>query len=142
LNAGIYSADAHRQTYQHLEHVARKILQAGYPVIVDAAFLKQAEREPFKALAEALQAPFAILHLQAEEATLRQRIASRQDQGKDASEATLQVLEQQLRSSETLTAEEAASAWVLDTEHPDAASAALQKLALLLMDNPDKICQD
>ncbi|MDP1896942.1 MAG: ATP-binding protein, partial [Sulfurimicrobium sp.] len=142
LNAGIYSAEAHRQTYQHLEHAVQEILQADYPVIVDAAFLKRAEREPFKALADALQAHFFILHLQADETTLRQRIAGRQELGKDASEATLQVLEQQLRNSEELTREETTSTWVIDTQHPDAASAALQKLAMQLMDNPDKICQD
>ncbi len=142
LNAGIYSAEAHRQTYQHLEHAVQEILQADYPVIVDAAFLKRAEREPFKALADALQAPFFILHLQADETTLRQRIAGRQELGKDASEATLQVLEQQLRNSEELTREETTSTWVIDTQHPDAASAALQKLAMQLMDNPDKIYQD
>ncbi len=142
LNAGIYSADAHIRTYRHLEQVASELLQAGYPAIVDAAFLKQAEREPFKALADALQAPFFILHLQADEATLRQRIAGRQELAKDASEATLQVLELQLRSSEELTREETFSCWVIDTEHPEAASAVLQKLARQLMDNPDKICQD
>ena len=118
LNAGIYSPDAHDQTYQHLEQVARAIVQAGYPVIVDAAFLKQAEREPFKALADALQVPFFILHLQADEATLRKRIAGRQKIGKDASEATLQVLEQQLQNSEELAHEETASTWVIEYGTP------------------------
>ena len=142
LNAGIYSADAHRQTYRHLEQVAQEILQAGYPVIVDAAFLRQAERRAFHALAAALQVPFIILHLQAGETTLRQRIAGRQEQEKDASEATLQVLELQLQGSDELTPEETASTFVLDTEHPKTTRAALQKLARQLMDNPDKICQD
>ncbi|PWB52666.1 MAG: aminoglycoside phosphotransferase [Nitrosomonadales bacterium] len=142
LRSGIYSPDAHMQTYRHLEQVAREILQAGYPAIVDAAFLKQAERQAFQALSDALQVPFIILHLHADEATLRQRIAGRQELGKDASEATLKVLELQLQGSDELTREEAASAWMLDTGHPEAASAALQNLARQLMDNPDKICQD
>lgn len=142
LNAGIYSADAHNQTYRRLEQVAREILQAGYPAIVDAAFLKQAERREFQAMADELKVPFVILHLQADNTTLRQRISGRQEQGKDASEATLQVLERQFQNSEGLAPEEIASTWVLDTEHPKLASASLQKLAQLLMDNPDKICQD
>ncbi|MFH1494879.1 MAG: AAA family ATPase [Pseudomonadota bacterium] len=142
LKTGIYSPEAHRQTYQHLEQVARETLQAGYPAIVDAAFLKLAERKVFQALAKALQIPFVILHLQADETTLRQRITGRQESGKDASEANLQVLELQLNNSEGLTTEETASTFVLNTEHPEAARAALQKLARQLMDNPDKICQD
>ncbi|MFA7318808.1 MAG: ATP-binding protein, partial [Sulfuricella sp.] len=130
------------QTYRHLEQVAREIVQAGFPAIVDAAFLQFAERQAFRTLAETLQVPFIILHLQADEITLRQRIDGRQAMEKDASEATLQVLDLQLRSSEELTAGEAASTWKVDTGHPETASAVLQKLARQLMDNPDKICQD
>jgi predicted kinase len=73
---------------------------------------------------------------------LRQRIAGRQELGKDASEATLKVLELQLQGSDELTPGEDAATWVLNTGHPEAASAALQELARQLMDNPDKICQD
>ncbi|MFA5242415.1 MAG: AAA family ATPase [Sulfuricella sp.] len=142
LSNGIYSPDAHTQTYRHLEQVAREIVQAGFPAIVDAAFLQFAERQAFRTLAETLQVPFIILHLQADEITLRQRIDGRQAMEKDASEATLQVLDLQLRSSEELTAGEAASTWKVDTGHPETASAVLQKLARQLMDNPDKICQD
>lgn len=142
LDNGIYSADAHLQTYQHLEQLAKEILQAGYPVIVDAAFLKESERMAFRTLAYALRVPFLILHLQADEAALRQRIADRQMTGKDASEATLQVLERQLQRNEGLTSEEAASTWLLHTEQADAAHSSLQKLAWQLMDDPDKICQD
>jgi aminoglycoside phosphotransferase family enzyme/predicted kinase len=142
LKTGIYSPDAHRQAYLHLEQLARETLQAGCPVIVDAAFLKLAERQAFHALADTLQIPFVILHLQADETTLRQRITGRQESGKDASEANLQVLELQLNNSEGLTTEETASTFVLNTEHPEAARAALQELARQLMDNPDKICQD
>ncbi|MBZ0105930.1 MAG: AAA family ATPase [Sulfuricella denitrificans] len=142
LNSGIYTADAHRQTYRHLEQVAREILQAGYPVIVDAAFLKHSERMAFRALANAMRVPFVTLHLQAGKVTLRQRIVGRQATGRDASEATLQVLERQLLVSEALTSEETASSWMLDMEHPEAARAELSRLASQLMDDPDKICQD
>lgn len=142
LNAGIYSPGAHNQTYRHLEKMAREILQTGFPVIVDATFLKRADREPFKILANMLQMPFYILHLHAEKPTLRQRIIGRQKSEKDASEATQQVLEQQFQNSEELTREEIASSWVINTEHPDTASTALQELARQIMDNPDKICQD
>ncbi|MGA4816409.1 hypothetical protein ACPA9J_20885 [Pseudomonas aeruginosa] len=39
--AGIYSSQASEATYAHLHQLAAKILQAGYPVVIDAAYLKQ-----------------------------------------------------------------------------------------------------
>lgn len=142
LNKGIYTPDAHARTYAHLGERAREILLAGYPVIVDAAFLKRAERDAFQALAKELGIPFLILHLEATPDILRQRIGAREQHGKDASEATLEVLEMQLRGSEALTPEEASGTFVLDTEPPEQARITLQALAGRLMDNPDKICQD
>jgi predicted kinase len=45
LDAGIYTADAHARTYEHLRALAADLLGAGWSVIVDAAFLRRAERE-------------------------------------------------------------------------------------------------
>ena len=40
----LYGAEATARTYEHLFGMARMALQAGYPVILDAAFLRRAER--------------------------------------------------------------------------------------------------
>jgi uncharacterized protein len=77
-------------------------------VLVDAAFLRQAERQAFAALARSLACPFHILAPDAPVAVLRERIAARQASGGDASEATLAVLEQQLGWVEALTETERA----------------------------------
>jgi aminoglycoside phosphotransferase family enzyme/predicted kinase len=90
---GIYSLDATQRTYARLHELARELLSADYSVIVDAAFLKHAERMEFRDLAQTMAIPFAILDIRAAPATLRQRIQQRVGQGCDASEADLRVLE-------------------------------------------------
>ena len=90
---GIYSADATRCTYTLLYEHARNLLNAGFSVIVDAAFLKQDEREQFHALALSVSVPFAILSMKASHATLSERIKFRRNAARDASEADLDVLQ-------------------------------------------------
>lgn len=106
LNAGIYVPDAHARTYDHLRERAEMLLKAGWSVIVDAAFLKRADRDHFHGLANEVCATFGILAPKATAAQLRERILARQDLGRDASEATLDVLAQQMRRIEPLDADE------------------------------------
>jgi aminoglycoside phosphotransferase family enzyme/predicted kinase len=85
----IYTADATGRTYQRLFALARIALRAGWPVILDAAFLKREERSAARALADAEGVPFAILACEAPQAVLQERLRSRRG---DASEADLAVL--------------------------------------------------
>jgi aminoglycoside phosphotransferase family enzyme/predicted kinase len=95
----IYGADATVGTYGRLRELAARSLADGWPVVVDAAFLKRAERDDFRALASRLGVPFAILACEAPADELRRRLAARTG---DASEATVQVLAQQLDWMEPL----------------------------------------
>ncbi|MDP2107923.1 MAG: AAA family ATPase [Rhodocyclaceae bacterium] len=95
----IYTPEATTRTYARLAELAECALAAGWSVIVDAAFLKRVERDQFRALAARLGVPFAILAPTAPPEELARRIALRQN---DASEATVAVLEQQLRWLEPL----------------------------------------
>ncbi len=108
LNTGLYSPQAHGDTYASLLDRARLLLADGWTVLVDAAFLRTAERDGFAALAQGAGLPFHILACEAPVAVLRQRISERRARGVDASEATLAVLEQQLGWLEPLTPEERA----------------------------------
>jgi aminoglycoside phosphotransferase family enzyme/predicted kinase len=99
----IYAPDATARTYGRLAALARQALTDGWSVIVDAAFLKRAERDEFRRLAEAADVPFAILACEAAPEELRRRLNTRTG---DASEATVAVLEQQLQWHEPLTAAE------------------------------------
>jgi len=114
-DVNIYTPEASRRTFDHLRACARTALLAGYPVIVDAAFLRRAERRAFQSLAAELGVPFSILHCEASEALLRQRVAARTWGGNDASEADVTVLEHQLTDHDPLDEEERAIALQLVT---------------------------
>lgn len=101
----IYTADATGRTYQRLFSLARDALLAGWPVVLDAAFLKREERAQARALAEALHVPFAILACEAPPQVLRERLQARRG---DASEADVAVLEKLAAVAEPLDAAERA----------------------------------
>jgi len=118
VGKGAYSADMTSQTYQRLLDLASLVLQAGPSVIVDATFLLKKHREQFHQLAQSLDVPFVILDIQASESTLRSRITRRMEHDKDASEATLAVLDKQLVSDEPLTDSEIGYAIQVNSEKP------------------------
>jgi aminoglycoside phosphotransferase family enzyme/predicted kinase len=103
LDGGIYTVEATTRTYGRLRALARELLLAGWPVIVDAAFLKRGERAAFRSLASELDVDFRILATEAPIEELRRRIRARSG---DASEATVAVLEKQLGWFEALDEDE------------------------------------
>ena len=128
LATGIYAGDMTARTYARLAALARTVVAAGYPVIVDATFLARAQRDAFRLLAAELGVPFAILAPRAPAAVMRARVAARDAAGTDASEATPAVLERQLEMAEPLGPEELAAAVTLDAGGPvdaDALAAAV-----------------
>ena len=100
FGAGLYAPEMTLRTYARLHEVAATVLDAGYPVIVDAAMLRRTEREALRELAARLGMRFQAIWCEAPPATLRSRIARRQAKGADASDATLAVLEKQLSFTE------------------------------------------
>jgi len=108
----IYGADVSARTYEALYEIARKLLAGGFSVIVDAAFLKQSERDRFHGLAESLGIPFAIASVQAGEGMLQKRIIERMRLGNDPSEADLGVLAVLQATSEPLLPKE--QAWSVE----------------------------
>ena len=112
----IYTAEASRRTFARLAQQAGALLQAGYPVIVDAAFLRRSERDDFHALARTLGLPFAILHCHAAPDRLRERVQRRQAAATDPSEADLAVLARQQQHAEPLAREELAHMLDLATD--------------------------
>ncbi len=116
LAQGIYDKNAGERTYARLAQLAQTLLQAGFAVLVDATFLRSAQRGPFLTLAQRLNIPCLILLFNAAPATLRRRIEERSRRGGDASEADVSVLEHQLQGQEALSAAERSCALTLDTE--------------------------
>lgn len=108
LGGGLYSAQASERAYARLAELARAVVEAGYPVLVDATFLKRAQRAAFAELARTLGVPFAILAFDAPVEALRARVRQRAEAGTDASEADVAVLETQLRAREPFEEQELA----------------------------------
>ncbi|WP_084544668.1 AAA family ATPase [Derxia gummosa] len=115
---GIYTPDATRATFDRLGALAGGLLDAGWPVVIDAACLRRAERDAFRAIAVARGLPSLILDCDADPAVLRERIAMRAAAGGDPSEADAAVLARQQATREPLGADEAARAIRVDTGAP------------------------
>ena len=112
----LYGAPATQATYARLLEAAQASLDGGWPTVVDAAFLKRAERAGFAALAAAAEAPFAILDCRGSLPLLRRRIEARRLRGGDASEADVAVLYRLAAALEPLDAAEIGQAIAVDSE--------------------------
>ena len=99
VNGGLYQQDMTELTYAELTRLARSILVAGWPLVVDATSLRRWQRDLLRELAAELRLPFLIVACAADVELLRQRVSRRAARGRDASEAGLEVLEQQLRGA-------------------------------------------
>ncbi|HHO59725.1 MAG TPA: aminoglycoside phosphotransferase, partial [Thiotrichales bacterium] len=124
VGEGIYTAAASDKTYATLLALAGDILDAGFSVIIDAAFLKPEQRSLFQSLAEKKHVPYSILETTAPPAILQQRIRARKN---DVSDADLTVLENQLANWQVLTPAEQAFAVSVDTSGREAVNAFIQE---------------
>jgi len=98
----LYSRQATDKTYARMQEIATTLLQAGYTTIIDAANLKKRARQIFVELAKSLGISYLILYFRADEKVLRERVVERAQAGEDVSDATLQVLEQQIENLEAI----------------------------------------
>ena len=92
----LYSREMHINTYKAMFDAARKALNAGFSVILDATFLHPDSRRQAFDLANACAAPLHFFWLDIEEAALRKHIKKRQRAANDISDADLHVLDLQL----------------------------------------------
>ncbi len=93
LPASAYTQEASDRVYAELIGLARRALDAGASVVVDAVFARERERAEIEALAHAAGVPFVGLWLEAPADVLEQRVTARKD---DASDADAAVLHRQL----------------------------------------------
>ncbi len=113
-----YNAEANEFIYTLLANTARMGLEAGWPMVVDATFLKEAQRAVFAEMATELGCPFHILFIECNAPTLRRYLRERTALGKDISEATEEVLETQLQQLQPLTAKERVNTFRLHCDAP------------------------
>jgi aminoglycoside phosphotransferase family enzyme/predicted kinase len=112
--AGIYAPQASAATYERLAQLARSILASGHPAVVDATFLRRAERRVFRELARRAGARFVIVRCEAPLGALQARLLARAGM-RDASDATPAVLERQLAIREGFAPAEAEAGVTCDT---------------------------
>lgn len=131
VNEGFYTPENVLLVYQRLEQLASSLLDAGFSVLIDAAFLQAKQRELFAELAAKKQVDFVILDFCAPEQELKRRISERQKQGKDASEATIAVLVHQLKTAQGFSATELGKVIQIDTCAKDALNKLLKNKQLI-----------
>ncbi|MBF7730434.1 bifunctional aminoglycoside phosphotransferase/ATP-binding protein [Pseudomonas sp. N040] len=115
LDVGIYTADASAATYRRLHELAAGILHSGRPVVIDATYLKQVQRDAAWQVAEAAALPFLILDCRAPDTVIAQWLAQRTAAGGDPSDATMAVIQAQQTSREALSSAELAHCKTIDT---------------------------
>jgi hypothetical protein len=134
---GLYAPAAGERTYARLLALSESLLDSGFAVVVDAAFLKAAQRAPFSALAKSKDIPMVLLVLELPATELRRRIAMRRQrneslspENRDPSDADERVLEFQMRIREVPGATEAPM--VLDEHWPLDANVWLERIGKAL----------
>lgn len=116
--AGAYASEVTHQTYARLLALAEQVAASGYVAVVDATFLKAAQRGLFQDLAAGLGLPFAIIDCAAPVEVLRERIVARAGRADNVSDADLAVLEGQRAAAEPLSATEQAASLPVSPGHP------------------------
>ncbi|WP_010487666.1 bifunctional aminoglycoside phosphotransferase/ATP-binding protein [Pseudomonas sp. S9] len=112
---GIYDQDSSIATYRRLHEIADAALHAGFPVVIDATYLKLEQRQAAMQVAEQTGVPFLILSCNAPTEVIAGWLKHRQQEAKDPSDATMQVIEAQLANREALTATERVNEQCIET---------------------------
>lgn len=113
----LYSQETTQTVYHKLVDIAKALLSHDHTVIIDATCLKAWQRELFIDLAKTLNVPWEILAFKAEPEILKQRIQLRLMHHKDASDASIEILNKQLSTLEPLSEfENAKATWISSGE--------------------------
>lgn len=102
----LYSRQMTRATYSRLIELAEDVIASGYHVILDATYLGYEQREAVWEMARRRHVPHRLLVCDAAEETLRARVIERATRQTDPSDADTAVLEAQLKTDRSLTADE------------------------------------
>lgn len=116
VDGGLYTNDRRQAVYADILQVSEDLAQAGENVLVDATFLDRQYRAAFRQAANRLGSRCVIVHCQAPQATLEDRIRHRERDGEDASEAGIEVLHRQLSRFDPVAADEITVAVDTDAE--------------------------
>tara|TARA_R110002033_G_scaffold58315_2_gene107525 strand:+ start:7005 stop:8549 length:1545 start_codon:yes stop_codon:yes gene_type:complete len=128
LDAGLYDPERSAKTYDRLAGLAGLILSYGFPVVVDATFLKHAQRQQIRDAIEEQCAPCLLLHCEVALETIEQWIKQRHTQGTDPSDATVAVVKLQQQQAEGLDEQEQQISLAVDTSSDTSIEALMEQL--------------
>ncbi len=97
---GIYSPAFTERTYDLLLQRTVEELVSGSPVVVDASFALSRQQDRFRQAARRAGVPFLLLHVTCDRATALDRLARRQNRGRDASDGRRELFDRQAAAFE------------------------------------------
>lgn len=113
---GIYTDRARTEVYDLLLSIAARLLDAGFNVIIDASFLRRADRQSLTSLAEGRGLFCGLVSTDADRAVLASRLRARRSGGEAVSEADASVLEHQYAHADHLDSAERARTVLVETD--------------------------
>jgi aminoglycoside phosphotransferase family enzyme/predicted kinase len=128
LGQGLYSEPLSAATYERLRQCAAEALGGGLSVIIDATCQQREQRERLSSLGAACAATVHVVYCHAPREMLEARIAAREREAADASEAGSSVLALQQTRFEPISAAEQLSVIDIDTTRADAVAQVLEQL--------------
>lgn len=131
----LYGADMNMRTFHRMSEVAQILLRTGQTVIVDATFIKQRARRHFEQLAENVGCPVRIIHCDAPQAVIRERLTRRKQKTQDNTEADELIMEKQMTIADPLGEDERLITLFADTTNTavlDTIISALEDQSLII----------
>jgi hypothetical protein len=113
----VYSALESRRLFEAINASARELLEHGRDVIIDATNVRESDRLPIYALAEATGSRLLLLSFTADSPVIESRLRARSSgtHVTDSSTAGLAIYHMLAERAEPLTREH----WIIDTTNPD-----------------------
>ncbi len=138
---GIYTADFTDRTYEALLDEARRAIESGRSIVLDATYTRRVHRQHAARLARDLGAQFVCIELRATDGLVRRRLRKREREGGDPSDARWDVYVVQKRRHQRPVEVEPGRLITIDAARPvetqvRAVLAALRKLSPLSVSSP------
>jgi len=115
--SGIYSPEFNRRTYESIYHQAADTLKGGVPAILDAAFLRQAERDKAIRIAEELGADYLVVECRLTPELTQKRLLQRLGEV-SASDGRWEIYQSQTGWFEPVKEVSTANYVLIDTSQP------------------------
>jgi aminoglycoside phosphotransferase family enzyme/predicted kinase len=136
-DAGIYTEEFTRRTYEAIVAEAGKRLAEGRAIILDATFRHPAERRPVVEMATHMGAPFLFIECRAEDSEVLRRLLKRERRPGEVSDATADIYVRQHADFVPLDEIPERSRFIADTSrHPQEIADEIADVVTHLLEEP------